>query len=508
MSVLKENGLRHFWSQILAKLNEKVDKISGKDLSTNDFTNEYKTKLDSIESGAQVNIQADWQQNDETANNHVKNRPGGYEALTEILPETTLNFNSSYFVLTGCPPIEVGKTYTVTFYKPGTDNDEYELVGKNDSRGLGYICIGNENYTWGGGTDTKTPFLIYTSGNSTNININSSETFPCTYIIKIKGIAPVKIDEKYLDIKNTNIVNGSKVGSLRTVGSTKEGSEYEIGSYAFTEGFNTKASGSYSHAEGYHTTASGVRSHAEGSSTKASDRSSHSEGMGTTASGSESHAEGSATTASGTGSHAEGNSTNMFSSVVTATNPTDDDIITAWMGSKKFSLAKGDSAHVEGINSLALGSSSHAEGSAAQALGYASHSEGYLTKASAPNSHAEGSNTVASSYASHAEGEHTKASSNYQHVQGKYNIEDTDAAYADIIGNGKNDTERSNASTVDWQGNAWYAGNVYVGSTSGTNKDEGSKKLATEEYIDTQIGDINTALDSIIEIQNSLIGGN
>lgn len=31
---------------------------------------------------------------------------------------------------------------------------------------------------------------------------------------------------------------------------------------------------------------------------------------------------------------------------------------------------------------------------------------------------------------------------------------------------------------------------------------------STEEYIDTQIGDINTALDSIIEMQNSLIGGN
>ena len=38
---------------------------------------------------------------------------------------------------------------------------------------------------------------------------------------------------------------------------------------------------------------------------------------------------------------------------------------------------------------------------------------------------------------------------------------------------------RSNAFTVDWQGNAWYSGDVYVGSTSGTNKDAGSKKLIT-----------------------------
>lgn len=35
--------------------SSKVDKVTGKGLSTNDFTNEYKTKLDDIEAGAQVN---------------------------------------------------------------------------------------------------------------------------------------------------------------------------------------------------------------------------------------------------------------------------------------------------------------------------------------------------------------------------------------------------------------------------------------------------------------------
>ena len=461
-------------------------------------TEEYINSIISSNEETWINVQADWQQNDETANDYIKNRPGGYDALTEILPETTLNFaGSTSLALTNCPPIEVGKKYTVTFYPPDTDKTEYELIGRNDSRGLGYVCIGNETYTWGGGTDTTTPFVIFTTiGSTTNIVISSSSSIR-TYNIKIKAIAPVKIPEKYLDIKNTNIVNGSKTGSLRTVGSTKEGSGYEIGDNAFAEGNNTKASGSYSHAEGYYTTASGDRSHAEGSSTKASGRSSHSEGMGTTASGSESHAEGNATTASGTNSHAEGNSSNLFSSIVTTTNPTNNDIITAW-GSNKFSLAKGESAHVEGINSLALGSSSHAEGSATQASGYSSHAEGFITKASAPNSHAEGESTTASGYASHAEGGYTTASgsnshaegnntiasSNYQHVQGKYNIEDSNNIYADIIGNGKNDTERSNAATVDWQGNAWYAGDVYVGSTSGANRDEGSKKLATENRTD------------------------
>lgn len=37
-------------------LGDKVDKVSGKQLSTNDFTNDYKSKVDDIAPGAQVNV--------------------------------------------------------------------------------------------------------------------------------------------------------------------------------------------------------------------------------------------------------------------------------------------------------------------------------------------------------------------------------------------------------------------------------------------------------------------
>jgi hypothetical protein len=45
---------------LIALLNNKVDVVSGKGLSTNDFTNTLKTKLDGIEAGAEVNVKADW----------------------------------------------------------------------------------------------------------------------------------------------------------------------------------------------------------------------------------------------------------------------------------------------------------------------------------------------------------------------------------------------------------------------------------------------------------------
>ena len=69
----------------------------------------------------------------------------------------------------------------------------------------------------------------------------------------------------------------------------------------------------------------------------------------------------------------------------------------------------------------------------------------------------------------------TTASGENQHVQGKYNIADTTNAH--IVGNGSSNSNKSNAHTIDWSGNAWFAGDVYTGSTSGKNKDDGSVKL-------------------------------
>lgn len=88
---------------------------------------------------------------------------------------------------------------------------------------------------------------------------------------------------------------------------------------------------------------------------------------------------------------------------------------------------------------------------------------------------AEGHSTTASGEYSHAEGRTTIAQGNNQHVQGKYNIADTTSAH--IVGNGSDSSNRSNAHTLDWNGNAWFAGDVYTGSTSGKNKDDGSVKL-------------------------------
>lgn len=181
-------------------------------------------------------------------------------------------------------------------------------------------------------------------------------------------------------------------------------------------------------------------------------------------------------------------------------NASDGDIMFS-PGKNSFSggegtLASGSASHTEGYYTSAQGDYSHAEGSTSIASGEAAHAEGGGSVAVGKNSHAEGTNCRASGEASHAEGKGTDANSG-QHVQGKYNVEDRLGKYAHIVGNGTNTDTQSNAHTLDWSGNAWFAGDVYVGSTSGTNKDDGSKKLATEEYVDGQMTTINDQLGGL-----------
>ena len=143
--------------------------------------------------------------------------------------------------------------------------------------------------------------------------------------------------------------------------------------------------------------------------------------------------------------------------------------------------ASGSTSHAEGLFTIASAQSSHAEGQYTAASGFASHAEGLETTASGYYSHAEGSFTEARGIYSHAEGLATLAHSDYQHVQGRYNIEDTEVKYAHIVGNGTTALAHSNAHTLDWHGNAWFAGDVYVGGT-GQDDANAQKVLAPSAF--------------------------
>lgn len=131
----------------------------------------------------------------------------------------------------------------------------------------------------------------------------------------------------------------------------------------------------------------------------------------------------------------------------------------------------------------AIGDGSHAEGKGTIARRTASHSEGEGTEASGSWSHAQNINTVAQGMASHAEGSGTKALGSYSHSQnrgtvagydsqtvvGKLNDNQPNTAFE--IGNGTSNNARSNAFTVDWDGNVKAQGwagfiQMFAGATA------------------------------------------
>jgi hypothetical protein len=276
-------------------------------------------------------------------------------------------------------------------------------------------------------TDENTTYIanIY---NYTNIQ-------DATVTIKLSTIYADDFEKEPYDRQVTDLLFYPKTGNY----SHSEGCSIAYGSAAHAEGSNTIALGANSHAEGVSTTAGnnavgaynpGTAQHAEGSNTIAKGSYSHAEGESTEAISHRSHAEGYATTASGNASHAEGSNT----------------------------TADGDDSHAEGSNTTASRIHSHAEGQGTTASGNASHAEGSNTTAHGESSHAEGYSTTAGWNYSHAEGQGTITSSVCQHVQGKYNLEDSSAAH--IIGSGSSSSKRANIHTVDWSGNAWYAGSI------------------------------------------------
>ena len=57
------------------EIESKVDKVEGKGLSTNDYTTAEKEKLSGIEDGAEVNVQADWEEASAGKDEYIENKP-------------------------------------------------------------------------------------------------------------------------------------------------------------------------------------------------------------------------------------------------------------------------------------------------------------------------------------------------------------------------------------------------------------------------------------------------
>lgn len=356
--------------------------------------------------------QSDWSQNDATQPDYVKNRP----FYTGDPVETVLLEETTVrFSQNG--GIYVGRLSPYT----GSFPDEGKIYNVNWDGGI-YQCAcyldgGNPVLGVLGDPD---PFTIAFFADSSSLTIVTTDKTTNSHTISISGFIDkiVKIDKKYLP-------------ELPKLPYMDEENPTGTGAFSLNRKISSNV-GDYSFAEGSSTTAFGKASHAEGNETVAYGDSSHAEGLYTNAFGHNSHAEGVRTKALGGNSHVEGYSSNDVPKDI-AFNSSNTTIINKWK-SGNFTLAKGSSSHAEGENVLALGKNSHAEGVA------------------------------------------TFANGDYSHVQGKFNIADDRNLYAHIVGNGTADDSRSNAHTLDWSGNAWFAGTIEGKAIILPSSTEGSTK--------------------------------
>lgn len=147
-------------------------------------------------------IQPDWNQNDPTQPDYVRNRTHWAEVgePVEIVPETTLTTTEDspgeFNVPAGVLSFEVGKTYIVTY-----NGTEYSCVavdaGTLVTDGAGTVVIGNYALALGGG-DTGEPFVaMYLPGEGTLL-IDFNGALSITASVSVVDEVVHKLDRKFL----------------------------------------------------------------------------------------------------------------------------------------------------------------------------------------------------------------------------------------------------------------------------------------------------------------------
>ena len=147
--------------------------------------------------GSHSGVQSDWNQNDETAPDYVKNRPfyTGDPVETVLVEESTVSFAAENGLYIG----QLESTFSATVgetYKVSWDGTVYECNCVD--MGKGY-AIGNLSIV-GAGPDTGEPFIMAVF-NGKRIVIETADT-SASHTISISGYSEsvVKIDQKYLPV--------------------------------------------------------------------------------------------------------------------------------------------------------------------------------------------------------------------------------------------------------------------------------------------------------------------
>ena len=158
-------------------------------------------------------VQPDWNQNDSTQPDYVKNRPfyAGNLVETVMLPETTITITagSQNLISSSFPySFELGKTYVITFDGVDTEYTAYEAEG--------FVVIGYDYSSVVGGSG-----YVVMNGNGAIALATLDTSLDGSHTIAIKGYTQeiIKIDEKYLP---DNLATKSDVEAAQTTASNAQ----------------------------------------------------------------------------------------------------------------------------------------------------------------------------------------------------------------------------------------------------------------------------------------------
>ena len=183
-----------------AALANKVDKETGKGLSTNDYTTAEKNKLAGIAEGAEANVQSDW--NATSGDAFIRNKP-------TIPTKTSQLTNDSGFRTT-----DANTEYSFT----ATSNAlEFNVQGSDDIDNKQTVTLKKPSYNLGEITDTNS-YVRMTAAERTKLsgiaeNANNY-SHPSTHDASmITGLATVAKSGEYSDLKNPPIdIEGREAG--------------------------------------------------------------------------------------------------------------------------------------------------------------------------------------------------------------------------------------------------------------------------------------------------------
>ena len=352
------------------------------------------------------------------------------------------------------------------------DSNSFELFDKNGNK---YLSVGDLRDSSGyaniigrfvGDGDTSTFTLNFTPHTIQSVEVNDSQ-FTGTWTVSGRNITlsptPSANDSITVNYTTSNRVYHYDLGN-RVSG-------YAIGAWSLALGNNAVAEGDYSAVLGgsnNNTTRTCSTVCGGGRNSALADYATVGGGKGNTASAESSSIGGgySNSTSSGYGTTISGGGYNSavgqysaicggyrnaadgrYATVVGGSNNTASGS-RAFVGCGDDNVASGDgSAIINGVSNTA-------SGTGAAVLGGARHTASgiYSTVVGGDG------NTASGIYSSALNGQGCKATGGYQVVFGRYNT--TDATKAEIVGNGTLDSARSNARTLDWNGNEVLAGTL------------------------------------------------